>query len=104
MTPPEDKLAALLQVIYWALIDTRATAWRSETDASAEGKAEALAKCASLTDAIHNIPLFLNDWERWNHDMFLTILRCHDEKWADSGSVRLEAVYENALQEYRART
>ncbi len=72
----------------------------SESDDSLEGKKRALAKCASLNDAIHNIPLFINKFENWDQAAFLNILRGHDEKWASAGLSSLEAVYRNELERH----
>ena len=103
MLPPDAHLSALLRVIHVAAIEARAVAWTSEAEESLEGQREALAKCASLTDAIHNIPLFLTRFENWNESRFVGTLRRHDQQWAERGLTSLEAVYRDELHRHAER-
>lgn len=100
MVAPQPELNALLRVIYIATIEARATAWLSESEKSIDEQRQALSKVASLTDAIHNIPLYLDNWENWDEKAFLNVLRCHDEKWKGEDVVNLESVYRNQLENY----
>ena len=95
--PPDDKLSALLRVIYVATIEIRAAAWQSEREETVEGKRVALDVCAAMADAVHNIPLFLNDWEKWDETAFLNIIRVNAKKMAGKRVSDLEAVYRDAI-------
>jgi hypothetical protein len=92
---PEPYMTALLRVIYYAILDARATAALANVKDS-EAQNAALKRIVSLMDVIHNIPMKLTSYEKWDEATFRKFLRLHDNMFKDG--IKLLAVYENELK------
>jgi hypothetical protein len=64
-------------VIRHAILDARAAAWSGAVEKE---------WIADLMDAVHNIPGFINDWQRCDEGPLRDRLRHYDEQWASKGS------------------
>lgn len=83
MLAPEPQLSACIRVLYLATIEARAIGWhKGDHD-----------KLAALMDAVHNIPLLMEEWENCDESLLLRTLRAYDKKWG--GSLRDE--YERVI-------
>lgn len=92
--PPEDQLRALLKLIYFAMLESRAEAWQGENESEGASK-DRFTKIARLMDAIHNIPGHLINYQSWDQHYFEL---CLGSKETEVGSL-LHKVYSNSLDE-----
>lgn len=92
--PPEDQLRALLRLIHFATLESRAEAWQGESESEGASK-DRFTKIARLMDAIHNIPARLTNYESWDQRYFEL---CLGGKETEVGSW-LHKVYTDALNE-----
>ncbi|MCE0496981.1 MAG: hypothetical protein LV481_03430 [Methylacidiphilales bacterium] len=95
MNAPEPYMTALLRVIYYAILDARATAALANGK-DAETQNAALKRIVSLMNVTHNIPMKLTSYEKWDEATFRKFLGLHDKMFPDG--IKLLPVYENGLK------
>ena len=60
--PPEREFNACMQVLQYALLQTRAWGWAGNVSSQ---------QLADLMDAVHNIPMLVQHWETFNEEWLL---------------------------------
>ncbi|SIO01352.1 hypothetical protein SAMN05444166_2038 [Singulisphaera sp. GP187] len=85
---PEPYLSACLETIREAVLGTRQHCW---------GRSASPEQIADLMDAIHNIPVLLNNWERCDVEWLRAYLKAYDEKWGE-GQSWLCAVFDKVIE------
>jgi hypothetical protein len=87
-TAPEPYLSACLEVIYKAILRARSLSFGEPSKRTHE-------EIEDMTDAVHNLPHLLTNWERCDRQMLVDFLRAYDRKWP--GGPRLVEIYEAAV-------
>jgi hypothetical protein len=88
---PEPYLSACLVVLYRAILACRANSWSKQWPAE---------HVAELMDAIHNIPTFLQEWEKCDVEFLRTaFLQVYESKWRDRGGLPLCQMFDEAVAE-----
>jgi hypothetical protein len=95
MNAPEPYMTALLRVIYYGILDARATAALAN-EKDSETQNEALKRVVSIMNVIHNIPMKLTEYEKWDEETFKKFLGMHDKRFPSG--IKLLGVYENGLK------
>ena len=88
-------MTALLRVIYYAMLDARATAALAKGK-DTETQGQALKRIVSLMDVTHNIPMKLVKYDKWDEVLFKKYLADHDKAFPTG--IKLLGVYENGLK------
>ncbi|MGH1543541.1 MAG: hypothetical protein ACRBHB_24290 [Arenicella sp.] len=100
MKAPDPQMHALLELLSYVIIRARSMAWDNRHFFT-RIKSESNDVIADMLDAIHNVPLFLNNWEAFDEGMFLESL---DDIYygvrSDSSTESLLQVYTEALDDY----
>ena len=84
MTLSQRQLHACLEVMQWAMLQTRAWAWDNSASADQLG---------DLMDAVHDIPARLQHWEEHSEQAVLQALHDYDQKWTRESAQGLVATY-----------
>src|SRR6185312_1240965 len=84
--PAERKLTAFLLVLTQAVLAGRMLGYAGHATGLAKDQSD---KLADLTDAVHNIPYQIENWDRCNEGLFRGMLAKYDQKWRGRASVRL---------------
>ncbi len=92
--PPENQLRALLKLIYFAMLESRAEAWQGENESEGASR-DRFNKIARLMDAIHNISGHLTNYHSWDQHYFE---RCLGSRNTEVGRW-LHKVYSDALND-----
>ena len=79
--PPENKLAACLEVLYWATIRLRMIGYAGATSGLSPAE---VAEVAAITDAVHEIPQLMQRWESCDEDLLRGMLGECDEQYPSS--------------------
>ena len=97
-TAPEPYLTACLEVLTEAILGARRIGWEGQYHGGLS--VEAADELADLMDAVHNIPIYLNHWERCDESMIRKFLERWEDKWTGKGTTRhsLIRTYQRALQ------
>lgn len=99
MTIPEEKLKACLAVLYEATLRARCLGWDGDRNGLSVVQARQLAK---LTDAVHNLPYLILNWEQCDEDQLLKTLARYDRTYS-SPDHGLVDVYQRAGQKPSSR-
>ena len=85
---PEPFRTACLEVLHHAAIYARVIAWEEDFEKE---------QLRDLMDAVHNIPHWLNDWERRDIDELRMSLAYYDQRWASKGGPTLISVFDENI-------
>lgn len=83
MLAPEPQLSACLRIIHIAAVKARAIGWTNGD----------VKQVADLMEAVHELPLLLQQWETVDEKQLIEMLDYYDRKWGDS----LRAEYERLI-------
>ena len=85
------------QLMYRVIAYTRAKAWGCARIAQ-RVRGDHEREIADLMDTIHNIPLFLTQFEKWDDEKFKKdFLDVYDSKWSSTSGLKLRDIYERSL-------
>lgn len=85
---PEPYLSACMTVVYRALLHARSMGFSGTVDA---------AHIADLTDAVHNIPDLVRNWNRCDIELMRAYLKSYEEKWAARGGLALCEIFDQRV-------
>ncbi len=75
---PEKKLAACLEVLYWATVRLRHLGYSGETNGLPPSVAS---EVAAIADAVHNLPYLAQHWETCDEQLLQSMLADCDERY-----------------------
>ena len=90
--PTRQELNGLLGVVYRVIIEARILGWEGE-NGNIGIKPKECKYLADMMDAIHNIPLAINEEQHYDNDFLLLLLKGFDEKWANKENLSLMTTY-----------
>lgn len=82
---PEPFRTACVEVLHNAAIKARVMAWDEEFDKE---------QLRDLMDAVHNIPRWLNNWQRCDVNELRQSLAYYDQQWASKGWPNLTKIFD----------
>jgi hypothetical protein len=89
--PAEPKLGAYLEFLSRVVLHARKLGWDGAP----------AAQVADLMDAVHNLPLLLPEWERFDPRWFRRDLEeVYDAKWGAKSGVTLAGMLDDALKHH----
>lgn len=90
---PEPYFSAFHCLLYRAIISCRLGNWQNAFSPE---------HTADLMDAIHNIPLMLQDWEPDHLEFLRAALQDYERKWLAKGGIALCRILDDAVNDRSA--